>query len=675
MDKLLVKADISILRDGTCITMQCAKLKRTLDISTGTVATSSLSYNGQCLSQPTAEQSKQDFNFFGMMPANEKTPYDILSIEAQWIEASYKSAEHAILVIVMKNRVSRTIYTRTYFMYPGISAIGVETAIDSPVSCNGIWSYRRGDDAQLTPGDLPRESCQDSLALAFTPSQIKSVEYFGRTDVTDTLYKEHIVQDKANGNLLFVQSSESYGIIYLQEAPPSTERRDRESHDFRIEKTEQGIRVYSCGWGIPPEEAKYAKQPGYRHVLLAYDTPQQISSTIKTYLKSRYPMDKEHCGTVLVNPWGCGKFPDYVCEDFLKEEIKAAAKAGAQYYQIDDSWEQGGTLGDLAVYNTKITPEFWQISDKLHNSFSGICGTAKEAGVKLGLWFAPSFNNEYDDWENASSMLLDMHRKYGFDVFKIDAVITPTKKSEDNLRKMLETVKDATNGKVFFNLDTTSGMRPGYFMFLEYGNIFLENRYVCHLWGLGYHPDKTLHSLWNLSRYLRPQFLQIEVPSADDINAEFYSGRKSPDIYDTEYWAAISLFSSPLLWCAPSKCSKKTICKTNKIMSLHKQLWPEIAECEVYPIGNEPDGKSITGFQAHNHDTGNGYLLFFRESDCNYSAADIYPQESIGDAEYSMVYDFPSGISGLEADSRDFLRLSLPEKASFTIWKYDNIKK
>ena len=37
----------------------------------------------------------------------------------------------------------------------------------------------------------------------------------------------------------------------LQEAPPSTERRDFEKHDFRI--TEDNI-LFSCGWGIAPGE-------------------------------------------------------------------------------------------------------------------------------------------------------------------------------------------------------------------------------------------------------------------------------------------------------------------------------------------------------------------------------------------------------------------------------------
>ena len=34
----------------------------------------------------------------------------------------------------------------------------------------------------------------------------------------------------------------------------------------------------------------------------------------------------------------------------------------------------------------------------------------------------------------------------------------------------------------------------------------------------------------------------------------------------------------------------------------------------VFPIGDEPDDRSWTGFQCHNPGTSTGYLLIFRES-------------------------------------------------------------
>jgi len=95
-------------------------------------------------------------------------------------------------------------------------------------------------------------------------------------------------------------------------------------------------------------------------------------------------------------------------------------------------------------------------------------------------------------------------------------------------------------------------------MFLEYGNIFLENRYVYGS-GIGYHPEDTLNNLWTLSQYVRTQTLQIEIPAHEAVNNDFYIDRNQiqPDLYSAEYWAAIALFANPLLWFAPSVISKE----------------------------------------------------------------------------------------------------------------------
>ena len=122
---------------------------------------------------------------------------------------------------------------------------------------------------------------------------------------------------------------------------------------------------------------------------------------------------------------------------------------------------------------------------------------------------------------------------------------------------------------------------------------------------------------------MRPQFLQIEVPYNGDINDEFYKNKVRPDIYPTDYWAAISLFASPLFWLAPSRCDKAYIDVVSKVMKLHHRIWPDLAESEIFPIGECPDGRSIAGFQAHNDATGHGYLLFFRQAECPYSALQV----------------------------------------------------
>ena len=669
MKKLLKRQDIEILIEKNTLYLKCAGLERVINLDASVPKTVSLTYKGKyLLAQDTPETAEQDFTFIGLNKASDEIPYNLFAMNIAWKDATFLEAAHAEVSMRIAEPCGETVYLRTYILYPGVPAIGVHTAIRSPVIPNTYWAYRDIPRPGYKPED--REGCVDKLRLPFA-ANVKSIEYFGRTDITDKLYEEHLGPGKLTGNLLIAEAKEGYGLVMLQEAPPSTERRDLEKHDFRVEVNDSETRLYSCCWGIPPNEVTNDRElQSYRHVIIPFEDKAKVQHAVKAYLKARFPMDK-HCGGVVINPWGCGCFPKLVSEAFLKKEIAAGAKLDADYYQVDDSWEAGKALQMLSRANQHIRPSFWEVSKNLHGTFKPLCDAAAKAGMKLGLWIAPSCNCEYRDWQETADIICNMHKQYGFDLIKIDAVRCPSHLAEENLEALLKTVRERTDGDIYFNLDTTNGQRPGYFLFLEYGNIFLENRYVCHLWGLGYHPEKTLRSLWQLSRYLRPQYLQIEVPYTGDINDEFYKNKRRPDIYPTDYWAAISLFASPLLWLAPSRCDKAYVDVVSKVMKLHHRLWPDLAQSEIFPIGNCPDGRSITGFQAHNEATGHGYLLLFREVDCPYSAMQVKLACPVNGkfAEISRT-GLAQAAPLPELLDENTVEARIPSAATFAIWSY-----
>jgi hypothetical protein len=318
----------------------------------------------------------------------------------------------------------------------------------------------------------------------------------------------------------------------------------------------------------------------------------------------------------MVNPWGCGYFRDYICEQFLIDEMNSSGEIGADYYQIDDEWQTGKSLANLQIYNCRVREDFWTISqERLNGSFNNIINAADKAGIKPALWIAPSMNCEYEDWKTQAEQILNFHKEYGFTNFKIDGVLIRSKKAEDNLRALLDHVVEKSNGKVYFNLDTTNGQRPGYFLFLEYGNIFLENRYIHAIRSkpLNYHPEHTLRNLWRLSKYMCPEDLQIEVASPGSVADDVYSPGNRPDAYSLEYWAAIALFANPLIWTAPSKISAEEKRVFRKMNDLHRKYRDQLADCEIIPIGKEPDGSAVTGFFAKNRKQGKSFLLLFRE--------------------------------------------------------------
>ena len=121
---------------------------------------------------------------------------------------------------------------------------------------------------------------------------------------------------RCSGNLIYFSAPSGETLLCLQEAPPSAERRDFETYDFRLEDGE----FYSCCWGIAPEDLVPGRAvTGYRHTILFCPSGVEPERILHRYLASRFPMRSEEAA-VLVNPWGCGSFPELVSANFLREE-------------------------------------------------------------------------------------------------------------------------------------------------------------------------------------------------------------------------------------------------------------------------------------------------------------------------------------------------------------------
>ncbi len=615
-DNKFVYKDISVISDNVLLVVENGCFRREFDLSAGVPRTLGL-WDKKTGKQLAGETPDTDFSFIGLnMPGGDRTlDYQIEELLAVEKPASLFDGERVEIEMHIKEHVQQLEFRRIYIVYPDLPVIAVSTSIRGKTVPNVYWS-RRGEEFNNDRSEAWMESCADSIKLSDELQPELAVEFAGRTDYTNDIVMDHRAgEGMYNGNLLFCKESSGAGLFVLQEAPPSSERRDYEKHDYRITDG----RIFSCGWGIEPQELDNNFLKSYRHVIGIFPNDGTGgTSVLKNYLRTRFPFDPNEKCSVMVNPWGCGCFRDLVSEPFLEEELRAAGKLNATHYQIDDGWQAGRTLQELENNNRCAGHDFWEINrELLPNGFEPVLKAAEEAGVEPALWVAPSANQHYRDWQEFAVLLYDYHQRYGFKIFKIDYVRTKNKEAEDNLEKMLRALREKSGGDIYFNLDTTNGQRPGYFMFLEYGNIFLENRYVCHNWGIGYHPEETLSNFWRLSQYVRAQSLQIEIPDPDIINYEFYEkrGTTPPDVYSCDYWAAIALFANPLLWFAPSRLKPAAAQTYTDMMSLHRRLCKDIFAGEIYPIGAEPTGKSITGFQSHNADTGNGLFILYCEKE------------------------------------------------------------
>ena len=650
LETLATWEDIRISRKEDLLILENSRIRRTLDLSRGAPRTVSLqTADGTELA--SAKNPVCDLGFIGMHePGKMEVPWQIKSVCCRKKQRDLFEAQRLTVEISMAEPVSGSLYKKIYILHPQIAAIGMECSLRTPVTPSIYWSHRN----RIRRAGAP-ESTGDALRLAPSILPRQSVEFRGRTDDEPVPVLEHPADgNELTGNLLYCDNGRGTGLLFLQEAPPSTERRDWEAYDFRYDPETRVIR--SCTWGLAPEDIQSANRTykSFRHVLLVYQDNAEKKSILKQYLALRY--DSSAFYSITVNPWGCGQFPKLVSPDFLKKECKAAAEVGATHYQFDDGWQQGNGLVQMVEWNRQMTPDFWELRDSLRETFPEIMQVCRKAGILPALWFAPSANAEYRDWRSSAEIMWKMHRKYGINCFKIDAVKLRTSEAERNLRSLLTFLRKKSGGKIFFNLDVTAGQRFGYFQFLEFGNIFLENRYLFVRGNKAYHPEKTLRSLWLLAKYTRPQSLQIEVPYPEDylVRASADDPPPRPECcrYPLEYWAAVALFANPLLWFAPSTVPPKTRKIYRRMMNLHRKIRDSVFAGEIYPVGEEPSGKSISGLVSTS-----GLAIFFREINAK--------------RETSYFTELKKGQWKLIAGNGTLLggKLTMKNKASFAVFE------
>lgn len=671
LDKAFIFNDVFVNLEDQTLSFGNDLFVRQLDLSEVIPRTKSFVYL-PLNKELTLEQELFDFSFIGynFPGGHAKVEFELIDINICVVPSSWRDGEHVKIDIRIKENVQRLEFIKSYFIYPGQTFLGTQNSIKSPVSANMYWSRRTRLDQPQDFSPENQESRVDTLRLTPDFRAQKSVQFRGRTDNTNNLVTEYTdLKECVTGNLLFCESDDC-GVVFLQEAPPSAERRDFEDHDFRITSDNT---ICSCCWGIAQEEVKAdIFLDSYRTVIGIYPLEEEQQS-LKKYLRLRFPESEEDY-TVTVNPWGCGNFPDLVNEKFLLNEIAASGEINATHYQVDDGWQKGRALQELTCHNRNIQPDFWKISKPhLPDGFDKLLKQSHDSDVKIALWVAPSFNCEYRDWQKFADILFDFYKKYNIKMFKIDAVKIRTKEAEDNLGNLFKNLREHSNGEIFFNLDTTNGQRPGYFMFLEYGNIFLENRYAHTKAFCQYHPESTLKNLWNLSKYVRPQVLQIEVPNPHAINYDAYEEKQlsAPDIYPVEYWFAIAMFANPLIWLAPSQLPDDTKKVFRKMIDLHLKYRTQIFEEEIYPIGNEPNGKALMGFVSTNPLGTKGLILIFREIGA--------PESALLDIPYikqAIVLDKIGGNEGeINYLSPSHIKVKIDHPASFILMRFSSIRK
>jgi hypothetical protein len=552
----------------------------------------------------------------------------------------------------------------TELFYKGNALRSWSNTMANAVDQKNIETINRSFDAVKLP-------TMEQLTLPGKHWKIRAVEFFDVTDRFNTLvfpvdaiaYRQPTL---FRGNLLFAENLESGdGLFMLKEAPNSNTQLHYPQGDYLL-----GAGSFKMlGLGIdsldiyPDEWIK-----GYGYITGVYKGNEtERDQALRSYQQRIRPVITNRDEMIMLNTWGDRGQDTRVNEAFCLKELELASQMGISHFQIDDGWQAGksansaygGTFKDIWS-----NPDYWKPDPvKFPRGLDPILKKGKELGIEICLWFNPSIQNNYSDWEKDATALIGLYKTYGIRTFKIDGTNIPNKEAEVHLRKLYDKVMEATDWKVVLNLDATAGRRGGYFYFNEYGNFFLENRYTD--WG-NYYPYWTLRNLWMLSQYLPPQGLQIEFLNKWRNANKYKNDRFAPGNYSLDYLFAITMMAQPLAWMEMANLPEEAF-HTAATIKKYREIQQDLHRGTIFPIGNEPDGKSWCGFQSSGEKS--GYFLVFREDNDQW----LFSMKTSLDAGKEIVFTPILGEAKAfvaKTSSKAEITFILPSANSFALWKY-----
>ncbi|MFC6226418.1 alpha-galactosidase [Paenibacillus allorhizosphaerae] len=475
-------------------------------------------------------------------------------------------------------------------------------------------------DANSKPKNAPPGDHIDALAIDEMHCSWVAVALRDRTDTNNNVVSEDSGLLYPNerkwleGNLLRLKKTMSdSGLLWLKESPTRFGQLHYGEGDYRM----MGKQLYMAGTGLRPEELR-SDEYVYTYgsvVGLFQGGDYDAFSLLHQYHQCLREWKSDRDCFIMSNTWGDRSRDGRVGEAFVRSELPVAAALGITHYQIDDGWQQGitsnsvepgGTWGDYYSRDGN----FWSVHpQRFPNGLEPVVAMADEYGIQLGLWFSPDSSQDGAHWERDADQLLDLYRRYGICYFKLDGIEIRSKRGERNLLNMMRKVVRETSGAVYFNQDTTSGMRLGYYGQTQYGGLFLENRYTD--W-TNYYPHWTLRNFWMLSKYVPAQKLQIEFLNVERNTERYKDDPLAPSRCGIAYAFAVTMFANPLAWMEVTGLNEANRQLLSAHIRAYRNVQAHLHSGHIVPIGEEPSGTSWTGFQSIVNDK-EGYVLVLRE--------------------------------------------------------------
>jgi len=251
----------------------------------------------------------------------------------------------------------------------------------------------------------------------------------------------------------------------------------------------------------------------------------------------------------------------------------------------------------------------------------------------------------------------------GFERFKMDTFqcdrydsrIGDTHDHYEALRRLMHELTVERPG-LTFTQDSTRTNRPIYDYYMDYGIIFLENRYrrLAPESNGRYLPWKTLRNLWQIAPYIPPSKISMELTNDEEG-------------YSAEYLLGTVMMANPLFWESLAQVSEESKRSLAPAIALYKRHRQTIYSGQVFPLGDMPDATAWTGFQSHDPKTNSGYLIAYRENNPS-DTHTFHPKFISGPTQFESITDDTPSFT-LERPE-DGLEVKLPAPRSFRLYRY-----
>ncbi len=444
----------------------------------------------------------------------------------------------------------------------------------------------------------------DHLPVDPSNHKIRLIGYYHESQFRNTAeteaFKEEVLEKCAGDNTfswpgIMSVKAEDDGLILVKESQKCANIKGHNTGEFEAGKN--GLTV--TGWGLLPHEIKdYYRKCWATWAIVYQGGTDERELAVKEFHRTRFPVHEQTDYTVKTCTWGTGssgrECRDKAIESEVLKEMQSAVDLGIEDLDIDDGWQCPLQDGPDNTKTWRPHPEPYP------NGWTPVVKEAKKNDINLGLWVVSNATLEDLTWN---------YDRAGFINWKFDG---HNMRYYDEIEKITNKARKFhkyTNQSIHIAFDNTEIYpRTGYFWALEYGSVWLQNRIAEPGW-ITYIPHLTLRDVWELSKYININKLQIPIQNINRVDTTVSDAHK----HSHSYCFAVAMLAQPMFFHATYMYTDKARDEIRPMIQLYKEYRDEIWDSYILPIGHKPNNASWTGFQVYKPGSDTGFLLIFRE--------------------------------------------------------------